>query len=237
MLFTCKNNIYKNKKIKNILKGFTLVEMLVVIAIIIIIIGAGFGMLSSRKNYEYKAEVDKIYKFITDAQANATKSSPVITVTNPSTNPRVVDIGFRLPNNITGVTQNYIALFRINKILNNNANVPDSLNLEYFEKIRREIVISNSTPQGAIQQTMINSIPFNLPTFYDQNLFLNNNNYPISYIVLIRNNSQFLPIVFRTDGSLAATRELYVQIRYLNNNRFRTYFIGINGKNVRKYVR
>ncbi|MGC8734545.1 MAG: hypothetical protein ACP5RD_05855, partial [bacterium] len=145
----------------------------------------------------------------------------------------VVDIGFRLPNNITGVTQNYIALFRINKILNNNANVPDSLNLEYFEKIRREIVIN----QGTSQQVMINSIPFNLPTFYDQNLFLNNNNYPISYMVLIRNNNQFLPIVFRTDGSLAATRELYVQIRYLNNNRFRTYFIGINGKNVRKYVR
>jgi prepilin-type N-terminal cleavage/methylation domain-containing protein len=217
MLFTCKNNIYKNKKIKNILKGFTLVEMLVVIAIIIIIIGAGFGMLSSRKNYEYKAEVDKIYKFITDAQANATKSSPVITANNQL----IRSISFNLPNNMPDIpnNQSYIALFTINKILNNNV---ASLNLEYFEKIRREVVINDNNMQGTSQQVMINyNSSFNLPTFYDQNyLFLNNNNYPISYMVLIRNNNRFLPIVFRTDGSLAATRELYVQIRYLNNNRF-----------------
>ncbi|MGB9638660.1 MAG: prepilin-type N-terminal cleavage/methylation domain-containing protein [bacterium] len=233
MLFTCKNNIYKNKKIKNILKGFTLVEMLVVIAIIIIIIGAGFSMFSSRKNYEYKAEVDKIYKFITDAQANATKSSPVITANNQL----IRSISFNLPNNMPDIpnNQSYIALFTINKILNNNV---ASLNLEYFEKIRREVVINDNNMQGTSQQVMINyNSSFNLPTFYDQNLFLNNNNYPISYMVLIRNNNRFLPIVFRTDGSLAANTELYVQIRYLNNNRFRTYFIGINGKNVRKYVR
>jgi|GEM_PF-1681112 len=224
--------------------GFTLIEMLVVIAIIVIVIGAGIGMLSNRKNYEYKAEVDKIYKLITDAQANATKSSPVITINNPSTNPTLNNISFRLPNNIPN-NPNYIALVKINKILNNNGNVIDSLTLEYFENINRQLRMDNRAPDGNLQNTMINNnSPFNLPNFYNSNnrLFVGNEeyNYPISYMVLIRNNNnQLLPIVFRTNGSLAnSTQELYVQIRHLSNNRrFRTYYIGIRGNNIRKYVR
>jgi prepilin-type N-terminal cleavage/methylation domain-containing protein len=227
--------------------GFTLIEMLVVIAIIVIVIGAGIGMLSNRKNYEYKAEVDKIYKLITDAQANATKSSPVITINNPSVNPMLNNISFRFPNNIPN-NPNYIALVKINKILNNNdGNIDDSLSLEYFENINRELRIDNITPVGDIQDTMINNnSPFNLPNFYNLNnsnyLFVGNEvyNYPISYMVLIRNNNnQLLSIVFRTNGSLAnSTQELYVQIRHLSNNRrFRTYYIGITGNNIKKYVR
>jgi prepilin-type N-terminal cleavage/methylation domain-containing protein len=232
--------------------GFTLIEMLVVIAIIVIVIGAGIGMLSNRKNYEYKAEVDKIYKLITDAQANATKSSPVITINNPSINPTLNNISFRLPNNIPN-NPNYIALVKINKILNNNGNVIDSLTLEYFENINRQLRMDNRAPDGNLQNAMINNnSPFNLPAFYNaRRLFYAAENevynYPISYMVLIRNNNnQLLPIVFRTNGSLAnsysyqdnSTQELYVQIRHLSNNRrFRTYYIGIRGNNIRKYVR
>jgi prepilin-type N-terminal cleavage/methylation domain-containing protein len=227
--------------------GFTLIEMLVVIAIIVIVIGAGIGMLSNRKNYEYKAEVDKIYKLITDAQANATKSSPVITINIPSVNPTLNNISFRLPNipNDIPNNPNYIALVKINKILDNNSNINDSLSLEYFENINRELRIDNITPRGDRQDTMVNNNSlFNLPNFYNSNnrLFVGNEvyNYPISYMVLIRNNSnQLLPIVFRTNGSLAnSTQELYVQIRHLSNNRrFRTYYIGIRGNNIKKYVR
>lgn len=230
-----KNSFYFAKN------GFTLIEVLVVIAIIVIVIGAGIGMLSNRKNYEYKAEVDKIYKLITDAQANATKSSPIITINNPSINPTLNNISFRLPNNIPN-NPNYIALVKINKILNNNGDVIDSLTLEYFENINKQLRIDNITPRNDIQNTMINNnSPFNLPNFYNSNnrLFVGNN-YPISYMVLIRNNNnQLLPIVFRTNGSLAnSTQELYVQIRNLSNNRrFRTYYIGIRGNNIRKYVR
>ena len=243
--------INKNKNVFYFAKnGFTLIEMLVVIAIIVIVIGAGIGMLSNRKNYEYKAEVDKIYKLITDAQANATKSSPVITINNPSVNPTLDNISFRLPNIPNNIPNNanYIALVKINKILNNNGNVIDSLTLEYFENINRQLRMDNITPRGARQDTMVNNnSPFNLPNFYNLNnsnnrLFVGNEvyNYPISYMVLIRNNNnQLLPIVFRTNGSLAnSNEELYVQIRHLSNNRrFRTYYIGIRGNNIRKYVR
>ena len=226
--------------------GFTLIEMLVVIAIIVIVIAAGFGMLSNRKNYEYKAEVDKIYKLITDAQANATKSSPVIAINNPSVNPLLSTISFRFPNipdNIPNNT-NYIALLKINKILNNNDNINDSLSLEYFENIkRRDIIIDNRNVNNTLQNAIFdNTNPFNLPNFYNANLFIGNEvyNYPISYMVLIRNvNDQLLPIVFRTNGSLAnSNNELYVQVRHLSNNRqFRTYYIGIRDRNITKYVR
>jgi prepilin-type N-terminal cleavage/methylation domain-containing protein len=224
--------------------GFTLIEVLVVIAIIVIVIGAGIGMLSNRKNYEYKAEVDKIYKLITDAQANATKSSPVITINIPSVNPTLDNISFSLPNIPNNIPNNpnYIALVKINKILNNNGNINDSLSLEYFENIRRDISIDNRNVNNGLQNAIVaNSNPFNLPNFYNvNNLFVGNNNYPISYMVLIRNNNnRLLPIVFRTNGSLAnSTQELYVQIRHLSNNRrFRTYYIGITGNNIKKYVR
>jgi prepilin-type N-terminal cleavage/methylation domain-containing protein len=232
-----KNSFYFAKN------GFTLIEMLVVIAIIVIVIGAGIGMLSNRKNYEYKAEVDKIYKLITDAQANATKSSPVITINNPSINPTLNNISFRLPNIPNNIPNNpnCIALVKINKILNNNANINDSLSLEYFENINRELIIDNRAPDGNLQDTMINNnSPFNLPAFYNGSHLFLGNNYPISYMVLIRNNNnQLLSIVFRTNGSLAnSTQELYVRIRHLSNNRrFRTYYIGIRGNDIRKYVR
>lgn len=258
MLFIYKNNKYKNNKykIKNkiietgfSLKGFTLIEILIVIVIIIIIIGAGLAMLSSRRNYEYKAEVDKIYKLITDAQANATKSSPIITVGNTIL---ISNIRFRLPTNMPSNSRHYIALFRINNIMNNNNNISNSLSLEYFERIRGEIVISNVTPNSINQESMPNnSGSINLTGVYNsQPLFIGNNNYPISYIALINsnnenrnnnnnnNNNRFLPVVFRTDGSLAANQELYIRITHSSNsNRFRTYYIGINRKNIRKYVR
>jgi len=244
-----KNSFYFAKN------GFTLIEMLVVIAIIVIVVGAGIGILSNRRNYEYKAEVDKIYKLITDAQANATKSSPVITINNPSVNPMLNNISFSLPNIPNNIPNNpnYIALVKINKILNNNGNINDSLSLEYFENINRQLRIDNRSSDGNLQDTMINNnSPFNLPAFYNaRRLFhvAENEvyNYPISYMVLIRNNdNQLLTIVFRTNGSLAnsysyqdnSTQELYVQIRHLSNNRrFRTYYIGIRGNNIRKYVR
>ncbi len=240
-------NFMKINKNKNgfyfVKNGFTLIEMLVVIAIIVIVIGAGIGMLSNRKNYEYKAEVDKIYKLITDAQANATKSSPVITINNTPLN----NISFRLPNIHNNIPNNanYIALVKINKILNNNGNINDSLSLEYFENINRQLRIDDSVPDGVPdnnpRNAMINNTsPFNLPAFYNGNHLFVGNNYPISYMVLIRNNNnQLLPIVFRTDGSLAnSTQELYVQIRHSSDNRrFRTYYIGIRGNNIKKYVR
>jgi prepilin-type N-terminal cleavage/methylation domain-containing protein len=228
--------------------GFTLIEILVVIAIIVIVIGAGIGTLSNRRNYEYKAEVDKIYKLITDAQANATKSSPVITINNPSVNPTLDNISFMLPNipNNTPNNPNCIALFKINKILNNNGNINDSLSLEYSEDINRQLGIDNSAPDDNPQNAMINNnSPFNLPAFYNaMRLFYAAENqvynYPISYMVLIRNNNnQLLPIVFRTNGSLAnSTQELYVRISHFpNDRRFGTYYIGIRGNNIRKYVR
>jgi prepilin-type N-terminal cleavage/methylation domain-containing protein len=222
--------------------GFTLIEILVVIVIIFIVIGAAIGMLSNKENYEYKAEVDKIYKLITDAQANATKSSPVITINNSPLN----NISFRLPNIPNNIPNNanYIALVKINKILNDNGTINDSLSLEYFENINRQLIIGNITPLGDRQDTMINNnSPFDLPNFYNANsLFVGNevHNYPISYMVLIRNNNnQLLSIVFRTNGSLAVpNQELYVQITHLSHNRrFRTYYIGIRGNNIRKYVR
>jgi type II secretory pathway pseudopilin PulG len=231
-----KNSFYFAKN------GFTLIEMLVLIAIIVIVIGAGIGMLSNRKNYEYKAEVDKIYKLITDAQANATKSSPVITINNTTF---LTSIGFSLPANLPN-NGNYVALLKINKIIStNNRNINDSLTLEYFENIKRELIIdnidpNNNSPQNAV---MIISNSFNLPLFYESNYLFVSNNYPISYMVLIRNNIRnnniMIPIVFRTNGSLAnSTQELYVQIRNLSNNRrFRTYYIGIRGNNIKKYVR
>ena len=232
--------INKNKNVFYFAKnGFTLIEMLVVIAIIVIVIGAGIGMLSNRKNYEYKAEVDKIYKLITDAQANATKSSPVITIDNATL---LTSIGFSFPANLPN-NGNYVALLKINKIIStNNANINDSLTLEYFENIRRELIIDNinpitNSPQYAVMTTN------NLPSFYQGNTLFVGNNYPISYMVLIinnvGNNNRRIPIVFRTNGSLAnSTQELYLQIRYLSNNRrFRTYYIGIRGNNIRKYVR
>jgi prepilin-type N-terminal cleavage/methylation domain-containing protein len=239
--------INKNKNVFYFAKnGFTLIEILVVIVIIVIVIGVGIGMLANRKNYEYKAEVDKIYKLITDAQANATKSSPVITINIPLVNPTLNNISFRfpnIPNNIPN-NANYIALVKINKILNNNGIINDSLSLEYFERINRQLIIDNSTPGGNPQNAMINNTsPFNLPNFYNVNrLFVGNEvyNYPISYMVLIRNNNnQLLSIVFRTNGSLAVpNQELYMRIRHLSNNRrFRTYYIGITGNNIRKYVR
>ncbi len=226
-----KNSFYFAKN------GFTLIEMLVVIAIIVIVIGAGIGMLSNRKNYEYKAEVDKIYKLITDAQANATKSSPVITINNTALN----NISFRLPNIPNNIPNNpnYIALVKINKILNNNGNINDSLSLEYFENIRRELIIDNINPRNNSTQNAVMTTN-NLPLFYQGNTLFVGNNYPISYMVLIRNNNnQLLPIVFRTNGSLAnSTQELYVQIRHFpNDRRFRTYYIGITGNNIKKYVR
>ncbi len=223
---------------KSFFKAFTLIEVLVVIAIIMLIVGVSFTALSNRQNYEYKTEVDKIYKIITDAQANATKSSPVITINNP--NLALNQIGFRLPTNIPQVppNQSYIVSLRITKILNNN----DTLSMEFFEKLSRRIVIDNINPNRVNQGALINNNNlFNIPNFYNQTLFLNNN-HPISYILLIgnigNNRSQLLPIVFRTDGSLAAdtNTELYVGISH-SSNRFRTYFIGINGKNIRKYVR
>jgi len=225
--------------------GFTLIEMLVVIAIIVIVIAAGFGMLSNRKNYEYKAEVDKIYKLITDAQANATKSSPVIAINNPSVNPLLNTISFRFPNILDNIPNhtNCIALLKINKILNNNGDINDSLSLEYFEIIRGDIIIDNRNANNTLQNAIFdNTNPFNLPNFYNANLFIGNevHNYPISYMVLIRNvNNQLLPIVFRTNGSLAnSNNELYVQVRHLFNNRqFRTYYIEIRDRNITKYVR
>jgi prepilin-type N-terminal cleavage/methylation domain-containing protein len=234
--------INKNKNAFYFAKnGFTLIEILVVMAIIVIVIGAGIGTLSNRKNYEYKAEVDKIYKLITDAQANATKSSPVITINNPSVNPMLNNISFSLPNIPNNIPNNpnCIALVKINKILNNNGNINDSLTLEYFENIRRELIIDNINPRNNSTQNAVMTNN-NLPSFYQGNTLFVANNYPISYMVLIRNNNnQLLPIVFRTNGSLAnSTQELYVQIRYLSNNRrFRTYYIGITGNNIRKYVR
>jgi prepilin-type N-terminal cleavage/methylation domain-containing protein len=216
--------------------GFTLIEMLVVIAIIVIVIGAGIGMLSNRKNYEYKAEVDKIYKLITDAQANATKSSPVITIDNTTL---LTSIGFSFPTNLPN-NGNYVALLKINKIIStNNATINDSLTLEYFENIRRELIIDNMDPtNNSTQNAVMNTN--NLPLFYQGNTLFVGNNYPISYMVLIRSNNGRIPIVFRTNGSLAVdpNKELYVQISHFpNNRRFRTYYIGIRGNNIKKYVR
>jgi prepilin-type N-terminal cleavage/methylation domain-containing protein len=228
-----KNGFYFTKN------GFTLIEMLVVIAIIVIVIGAGIGMLSNRKNYEYKAEVDKIYKLITDAQANATKSSPVITINNTTL---LTSIGFSFPANLPN-NGNYIALLKINKIIStNNASINDSLTLEYFENIRRELIIDNRNPRDDSTQNAVMTTN-NLPSFYQGNTLFVGNNYPISYMVLIRNNignnNRTIPIVFRTNGFLAnSTQELYVQIRHLSNNgRYRIYYIGITGNNIRKYVR
>jgi prepilin-type N-terminal cleavage/methylation domain-containing protein len=229
--------INKNKNTFYFAKnGFTLIEMLVVIAIIVIVIGAGIGMLSNRKNYEYKAEVDKIYKLITDAQANATKSSPVITINNTTL---LTSIGFSFPTNLPN-NGNYVALLKINKIIStNNASINDSLTLEYFENIRRELIIDNIDPRNNSPQNVVMTTN-NLPSFYQGNTLFVGNNYPISYMVLIRNNNnRRIPIVFRTNGSLAhSTQELYVQIRHLSNNRrFRIYYIGITGNNIKKYVR
>ncbi len=232
-----KETVFFKLFLKLFFKSFTLVEMLVVIAIIMLIIGVSFTALSNRQNYEYKAEVDKIYKIITDAQANATKSSPIVTVGNSALN----GIGFRLPTNIPQVpnNQSYIVSLRITKILNNNATLNDTLIMEFFDRLNRRLVIGTTNTGLLIQQ----GNPFNIRSFYDQNVFLNFDNttnignYPISYMVLIRNNNnQFLPIIFRTNGSLAANNELYVRISH-SSNRFRTYLISIRGKDIKKYVR
>jgi hypothetical protein len=114
--------------------------------------------------------------------------------------------------------------------------------LEYFENIRRELIIDNINPITNSSQYAVMTTN-NLPSFYQGNTLFVGNNYPISYMVLIRNNignnNRRIPIVFRTNGSLAnSTQELYVQISHFpNDRRFRTYYIGIRGNNIKKDVR
>lgn len=168
-------------------KGFTLVESMVVIAIIVIILSTVFININNKKRVVLRNDAEKIFKFLKNVQAIATKNSPVIT-----TNQFNGTFNTNIFNNLQPNRFFEARTFRLSFI--NDDNIIDLRNFQIidnlsFSEIDRNIIIS--------VDDNINNL--NVNCFGDQQQGFN----PVSLVAIILTNNNRIAIPFRTNGVIA----------------------------------
>lgn len=167
-------------------KGFTLVESMVVIAIIVIILSTVFININNKKRVVLRNDAEKIFKFLKNVQAIATKNSPVIT-----TNQFNGTFNTNIFNNLQPNRFFEARTYRLSLINNNNVNFGNfqRINNLSFSEIDRNIIIS--------VDDNINNL--NVNCFGDQQQGFN----PVSLVAIILTNNNRIAIPFRTNGVIA----------------------------------
>lgn len=166
-------------------KGFTLVESMVVIAIILIILSTVFININNKKRVVLRNDAEKIFKFLKNVQAIATKNSPVIT-----TNQFNGTFNTNIFNNLQPNRFFEARTYRLS-LINNNVNFGNfqRINNLSFSEIDRNIIIS--------VDDNINNL--NVNCFGDQQQGFN----PVSLVAIILTNNNRIAIPFRTNGVIA----------------------------------
>ncbi len=161
--------------------AFSLVEMLVVIAIIALISGIAIFSLSNKKRIVLRNDAEKIFNFLKNVQAQATKVSPVI-VGNPN------NLRINLPDGNQPANRFFeMRTYRVALVNNNNSTLQRLPNLT-FNEIDRNINVGID-----VRDNQFNS--FFSPT--------DRNSYPISMICVFLVRNQIYYVGFRTNGGIA----------------------------------
>ncbi|MCS7165012.1 MAG: type II secretion system protein [Candidatus Calescibacterium sp.] len=198
-------------------KGFSMIEILVGIAIIALVVGLALMGSTNNKRTILRAEAEKIFKFLKTVQVNATKFAP--TVLNPPDN--LNSNLFLRPGNFGNVRAANgffeIATFRLSLVNFNSRNNPaflQRLNDMNLSEINRSVQITfEGNRTGDLNIFPTNEIP----------------NNPISLVACILsmgNDPVF--IGFRTDGRIVLQGGI-------NNSRLRIR-ISMRGLNRRHFI-
>lgn len=175
-------------------KGFSLVESLVVIAIIVVIVGLAIVNTTNKKRVILRTESEKVFKFLKMVQVNATRFSPNVlnAPENPDNNLFLQPANFRDPQPTNQFFE--IRTFRLSMVdfLNQTDPVFQPLNNMNLAELDRSVVVNFQFSNGGNINGSLNVFPVNdIP------------NNPISLIaaILVRNNNRVF-IGFRTDGRI-----------------------------------
>jgi len=195
--------------------AFSLVEMLVVIAIIALISGIAVFSLSNKKRIVLRNDAEKIFNFLKNVQAQATKVSPVI-IGNPNNQNIQINLPVNLPdgnrpsNGFFEMRTYRMALVNINNNPVNNPTLQRLPNLT-FNEIDRNINVGID-----VRDNQFNS--FFSPT--------EPNSYPISMVCVFLVRNQIYYVGFRTNGAIAVAR----------NNRVMNIRVSMPGLNRRHRI-
>ncbi|MFN4219431.1 MAG: Tfp pilus assembly protein FimT/FimU [bacterium] len=217
---------------KKLFKGFSLVEMLVVIAIIGIMIGVSVVSLNNQKRNALKNDADKIYNFLKNAQAQATKISPVIISQLSNQNNNVTTIvsttNFNFTNNEVLKTYKFVFLNVNSNIINLLLpNDPNDRNVN-FHILDRLAEMNRNTRIHIYGANVGGNYNFPFP-----------NSDPISIVAVIRhmagNNNRWFAIGFRTNGQVilpANTNQVDIRVFMQGLNRRHVIRMQNNSSNI-----
>lgn len=197
-------------------KGFSMIEILVGIAIIALVVGLALMGSTNNKRTILRAEAEKIFKFLKTVQVNATKFAPsVLNLPNDLNSNLFLQPGnFGNVQAVNGFFE--IATFRLSLVNFNNPGNPvlQRLNDMNLSEINKSVQITfEGNSDGNLNVFPMNEIP----------------NNPISLVacILSRGNNPVF-IGFRTDGRIVLPGGI-------NNSRLRIR-ISMRGLNRRHVI-
>ncbi|MCS7243616.1 MAG: type II secretion system protein [Candidatus Calescibacterium sp.] len=204
--------------------AFSLLEVMVVIAIIGIISGVAIVNMRNKERVILRTGAEGVFKFLKAVQSNATKVSPVILNTPnpaPPNSPLLLQGIFNNPQPANGIFE--IRAFRLSIFDFNNPNNPAVQrvnNMNLVEGVDRKTVIT----------FVSNNVNGNLSVFPNGQV----PNFPISMIagILLNNNNRVF-IGFRTDGRVVLPGGANMNIRISRQGLRRRHVIVLPNESIR----
>lgn len=182
--------------------AFSLLEILVVIVIIALISGVAIFSLSNKKRVVLKSDAEKIFNFLKNVQAQATKVSPVILGNTNNQNiqinlPLNLPDGNRPANGFFEMRTYRMALVDIDT---NNINLQRLPNLT-FNEIDKNVNVGIDVRDNRFSSLFFSTV---------------SNSYPISMVCVFLVRNQIYYVGFRTNGVIAVPENNQGMNRVMN---------------------